>query len=278
MVQTLYPRMKVSLPGRAMTYVSNNSNAPSRESLLAANMAPEAHKKRMQGLYKGWHIKSQLRKGEKVVLKHAGTNKSRKRKRLRLLETVAKEAREIQEIARKNAAAAMKRMAQIASPAIRPWQLEDGREYFVMFAGQRAFRDLKFDSAMQQANRDARSREAGGYKDNPIFQDGDLIYDGVIIRQVEEISTKLTTSATFATAGTSSNPVEPCFLCGQGAMGIAWGQEPTPRIGLTQDYQFRPGVAIEELRGLAKLSFPTGTAAAGKQHGVVTVYASGASD
>lgn len=165
-----------------------------------------------------------------------------------------------------------KDMAMTASPAIMPWQLEDGREYFVMFAGQRAFRDLKADSAMQQANRDARERNVD---ENPIFQDGDLIYDGVIIRRIPEISTKLTTSATFVTAGNGSIPVESCFLCGQGAMGIAWGQEPTPRTGLDQDYQFRPGVAIEELRGIRKLSFPTGTASAGKQHGMVNVYVSG---
>jgi hypothetical protein len=113
MVQTLVPRLKVSLPGRAPTPASNPAGPPKGQA-LAINMAPEAHKRRMQGLYNGWHIKSQLRKGEKVVLKHAGTNKSRKRKRLRLQETVAKEAREIQEIARKNAAAAMRRMAQIA--------------------------------------------------------------------------------------------------------------------------------------------------------------------
>jgi hypothetical protein len=113
MVLPLLTRMKVSLPGHAPSYNSKRTGS-SGEAFLAKNMAPEAHKKRMQGLYKGWHIKSQLRKGEKVVLKHAGSNKSRKRKRLRLLETVAKEAREIQEIARKNAAAAMKRMAQIA--------------------------------------------------------------------------------------------------------------------------------------------------------------------
>ena len=110
----MIPRMKVSLPGCVPSYSRKNRPVPSGEAFLAVNMAPEAHKKRMQGLYKGWHIKSQLRKGEKVVLKHAGSNKSRKRKRLRLLETVAKEAREIQEIARKNASAAMKRMAQIA--------------------------------------------------------------------------------------------------------------------------------------------------------------------
>ena len=171
-----------------------------------------------------------------------------------------------------------KRMAKRASPAIRPYQLKDGREYFVAFLGQNSFRDIKADSAMQQANRDARSREGSGMDDNPLFQDGDLIKDGIIYREVEEITTKLTKSATFVAAGAGSIQVEPTFLCGQGAMGIAWGQEPTPRTATDQDYQFRPGVGIEELRGVRKLSFPTGSASAGKQHGVVTVYVAGGDD
>ena len=171
-----------------------------------------------------------------------------------------------------------KRLAKNASPAIRPFRLEDGREYFVMFAGSRSFRDLKADSTMIAANRDARAREAGGMNSNPLFQDGDLIYDGVIIRQIEEISTLITTSSIFATAGNGSIAVEPCFLCGQQAMGVAWGQEPMPITDMTDDYKFRPGVAIEELRGIAKLHFGTGSSSASKQQGIVTCYVSGLAD
>ena len=171
-----------------------------------------------------------------------------------------------------------KRMAKAASPAIRPFRLEDGREYFVMFAGARSFRDLKNDSVMINANRDARAREGGGMNSNPLFQDGDLIYDGVIIRQIEEISTLITTSSTFVAAGTGSIPVEPNFLCGQQAMAVAWGQEPTPITDTKGDYSFRPGVAIEELRGIAKMHFATGASSASKQHGIVTVYTSGTGD
>ena len=171
-----------------------------------------------------------------------------------------------------------KRMAKNASPAIRPFRLEDGREYFVMFVGARAFRDLKTDSNMTNANRDARARENNGMDNNPLFQDGDLIIDGVIIRQIEEISTLITTSSIFAAAGNGSIPVEPGFLCGQQAMGVVWGQEPMPITDMTADYKFRPGVAIEELRGIAKLHFGTGSSSASKQQGIVTVYSSGVAD
>jgi N4-gp56 family major capsid protein len=171
-----------------------------------------------------------------------------------------------------------KRMAKNADPHIRPFKVGDGREYYVMFCGSRSFRDLKTDTTMINANRDARAREGGSMDDNPLFQDGDLIYDGIIFREIPEISTLITTSSIFAAAGTSSIPVEPNFLCGQQAVGIAWGQEPTPRTDTNKDFQFRPGVAMEELRGIAKVFFLTGTSGAAKQHGMVTVYTSGLAD
>lgn len=172
-----------------------------------------------------------------------------------------------------------KRMAKAASPAIRPFRIEDGREFFVMFCGARSFRDLKGDSTMVSANRDARAREGGGMNSNPLFQDGDLLYDGIIFREVEEISTMLTAgSSIFSAAGASGIAVEPNFLCGQQAVAVAWGQEPTPITDMTADYKFRPGVAIEELRGIVKTHFATGASSASKQHGMVTVYTSGVGD
>ncbi len=66
----------------------------------------------MRGLIKFWHLQSLKRQGIKVVTNPS--NKKVKRKRLRLKETIAKEAREIQELARKNADAAMRRVAEIA--------------------------------------------------------------------------------------------------------------------------------------------------------------------
>ena len=171
-----------------------------------------------------------------------------------------------------------KRMAKNASPAIRPFRTESGAEWFVMFCGARAFRDLNNDSTMINANRDARAREGAGMNSNPLFQDGDLLYHGIIFRQVEEISTLITTSATFSAAGAAGIPVEPCFLCGQQAFAVGWGQEPNPITDTLGDYRFRPGVAIEELRGLSKCHFGTGTSGASKQHGMVTLYVSGVAD
>ena len=164
----------------------------------------------------------------------------------------------------------MKRIAKSADPHIRPFRSEDGREYFVAFHGGRTFRDLKADTTMTQANREARARDVGA---NPIFQDGDLIYDGIIHREIPEID-DIAGSGTYDMdgIGNSSADVRPVFLCGQQAVGIAWGQEPMMKTDLTKDYSFRPGVAIEELLTVKKLAYN------GKQHGQVTGFFAAAAD
>lgn len=164
----------------------------------------------------------------------------------------------------------MKRLAKLADPHIRPFNTEDGREYFVAFHGARTFRDLKADSTMTQANREARERD---HNKNPLFQDGDLIYDGIIHREIPEIDTVLG-SGTYDLdgIGAASADVRGVALCGQQAVGIAWGQEPTMRTDLTKDYSFRPGVAVEELLKVKKLAYN------GKAHGIVTGYFCAAAD
>lgn len=141
---------------------------------------------------------------------------------------------------------------------IRPFKTDDdqGREWFVLFVGSRGFRDLKRDDPIRAANREARPRDVGS---NPIFQDGDLIWDGVIIREVPEIPV-------LAGVGNGSSDVAPAFLCGAQAVSVAWGQEPASRTKKEDDYGFEYGVAIEECRGVAKNVFN------GVQHGMVNVF------
>lgn len=151
-----------------------------------------------------------------------------------------------------------KRLAKNTDPKIRPFRIEDGREYYILFAPSLPFRDLQADSAMQQANRDARERGI----DNPIFQGGDLIWDGVIIREIPELP--VFSNGTIDVARS--------FLCGQGAVALAWGQGPTPRSDLDRDYKFRPGVAMEELTGQKKVSW------GGKNYGVVEILTAAVAD
>jgi N4-gp56 family major capsid protein len=165
-----------------------------------------------------------------------------------------------------------KRIAKTADPHIRPFKSKIGQEYFVAFHGSRTFRDLKADSTMTQANRDARPRDVA---DNPLFQDGDLIYDGIIHREVPEIDVIAKNGGnayTLDATGASSADVRPVFLCGAQAVGVAWGQEPQPKTDNVKDYGFRPGVAIEELLGVKKLAFN------GVQQGMVTCLFAAAAD
>jgi N4-gp56 family major capsid protein len=165
----------------------------------------------------------------------------------------------------------MKRMAKNASPAIRPYRITEGgsREYFVLFCNSFQFRDLKED--LNTINSDARERNV---EKNPIFQDGDLIYDGVIVREVPEMGSL----TTVAGAGDSSIDVAPAFLCGQQAAAIAWGQEPKPTFRREDDYQFIVGTGVEMAYGIAKMAKVPKAGGGLKDWGVFTWYGPSVAD
>jgi N4-gp56 family major capsid protein len=168
-----------------------------------------------------------------------------------------------------------KRLAKAADPHIRPFRAttSDGlREFFVAFHGSRSFRDLKADQTIINSELYARPREQKTMDDNPLFQDGDLFFDGILHREVPELDAWATASGVYDASGASSADVRPIFLAGSGAVGIAWGQMPTPRTDYIKDYGFRPGVAIEELLGVKKINFN------GVQNGMVTVHVAAGAD
>lgn len=131
--------------------------------------------------------------------------------------------------------------------SINPYMVDDdaGRDWFVMFMGSRAFYQATRDPIIAQADRDARER---GVDTNPIFQGGDRIYNGVILREIPELTP-------IPGAGAAGVDVDRSFLCGTSALAIGYGQDPTPRTDKDRDFQFRPAVAIEELRGQKKTSY-----------------------
>jgi len=150
-----------------------------------------------------------------------------------------------------------KERAKDADPHIRPFKTNDanGEEWFVMFLGARGMRDAAKDATILAANKDARVRGT----DNPIFTAGDLVYDGVILREVPEFPV-------LAGVGASTTDVGFAALCGAQAVGVAWGQEPASRVKKEDDYGFEYGVAIEEARGVSKILRD------GVQHGMVSVF------
>ena len=154
----------------------------------------------------------------------------------------------------------MKRLAQAADPIVMPVVIKEDEEWYTLFVPSLLMRDLRANSVMLQANREARERG----KDNPLFRAGELIWESVVIREIPEIGI-------VAGVGASSIDVAPCFFCGAQAVGVGWGQRPQPKMQTT-DYGAKKGVAIEEIIGVEKLYYNN------KQHGMLTGWFSAVAD
>lgn len=141
-----------------------------------------------------------------------------------------------------------KRQAQTASPHIRPIKTVDtsDEEWFVAFMPSLVFRDFRNDPAVQAANKDARPRE-NGWMDNPLFSGGDLVWDGVIVREIPELPV-------LTGVGTAGIDAAASFLCGAQAIGAGWAQR-TKTTTNVRDYDFFHGCGISEMRAIGKLEF-----------------------
>jgi len=140
-------------------------------------------------------------------------------------------------------------------PKISPWMIQDSeyandQEWYLCLCGSRAFRDLKADATMYQANRDARERESNPTKNNPIFTGGGMIFDGIYYLEIPEITQRLLLRG----IGTAGIDVEPVFLLGQAAMAYVMGQMPRPTQRKEDDYDFITGLGIEAQYGVGKLA------------------------
>lgn len=173
-----------------------------------------------------------------------------------------------------------KRMARLARPMIKPFREgTQGREYYLMLCHPFCFRDLKTSTTMVNANRDARAREGGGMKENPLFQDGDLEYDGIIFREIPEFyqarqGANPNTDTHYAAAGSSCD-VGANFLCGAQSLAMVNKQAAMPISKKEDDYGFFSGVGIEMAYGLEKMFWNNNTAGQYtnlKDVGIVSVY------
>ena len=155
----------------------------------------------------------------------------------------------------------MKRIALSADPKIKPIRIAGGKRFFVVFANPLAFRDLKTDSTITNAQRDVSIR----MQNNKLFKGGDIEWDGMIVHEVDDI-------ATLANLGDSGNTdIGPVYLCGAQAFGMAWGKR-WKTVTETFDYGDKVGVGVEAIYGLEKLTFGTGSSDTAdlKDNGVVT--------
>lgn len=172
-----------------------------------------------------------------------------------------------------NALSLMKRLAQAGSPKIKPvYVREMDQEWYVVFIGPKAWRDLTEDNpttnVLTLANRDARVRGV----DNPLFTGDSLVWDGMILRELPEI-------AALDVSGSAGARIEPVYLCGAQAIGLAWAQRTKSTTDI-DDFEFLHGVGVQEIRGIEKLRFGTGASdtTTPKDHGIVTGFFAAAAD
>jgi len=145
---------------------------------------------------------------------------------------------------------AMGKKPQVGNPKISSLMMDDGYEGGVVFVGTNGFYALKSDPKIVAMNKDARPRE-GRFKDNPLFNDGDLLYDKMIIREVPEIDTL----TSFVGAGAAGISVAPIFYCGKMALNMVMGQLPKETYLEDTDYQHYDGRGITMAYGVGKTWF-----------------------
>lgn len=156
----------------------------------------------------------------------------------------------------------MKDKAKAASPKIRPIKTGDDEEWYIVYASTPLFRQAQ--TSLATINQNAWERARG--ESNPLFTGGDLIYDGLIIKEVPEI-------AAIGAVGALSAAVSVCYLVGAQAIAYAVATR-SKMIENVRDYGAKKGAGVEMVDAIRKFYFGTGVsdAATPKQHGVVTGY------
>jgi len=152
-----------------------------------------------------------------------------------------------------------------ANPKIRPIRSEsNGKHYYVMYAHPLAFRDLKKDTALRQAQREVSLE----MENNRLFKGGDLLWNGVIIKEAHDFYD----FATLTGLGDSSTVV-PAVLTGAQAVGAAYARRWRSK---TQEFDYgdKHGVEISAIYGIGKMVFGSGAGDRDdlKDHGIVTGF------
>lgn len=178
----------------------------------------------------------------------------------------------------------LKRMAADSDPLIRPVMLNEDEPFFVYFVGKYGFRDLRANSTMATALRDALPRS----KDNPLFSGGDLMWDNIIIKEIPDLDKFIDNSAgsglwdgvwgagatgdSLKTSGASSSRVGVGFLCGAQAVCFGRGKDASFNLRSEDDYGHLNGVGVTAKHDIRKTFYN------GKQHGMITHFHSASLD
>lgn len=164
----------------------------------------------------------------------------------------------------------MKRMAILGSPAIRPVESStSGRRFYCAYAHPLAFRDLKTDATITQAQREVGLK----MQNEKLFRGGDIEWDGVIIKELDDMPL-------LSGVGAGGIDVAPVYFCGAQAVGYGISRQWWTSGLKEDDYGDLQGYAINEFGNFAKLRFGTGASDTDdtKDHGLVTGYFSAVAD
>lgn len=149
---------------------------------------------------------------------------------------------------------AARAMMKVADPLIRPIKVDGKGEFYVAYVHSYAMRDLR--ASLDSIHQNARERGMG----NPLFQDGDIIFENVIFKEVPELP------LLEDVAATGTLDCSPVIYMGAQAVLGCYKQMPKTIVDDTRDYQFRYGCAIEGAVRFKKAYYNS------KQHGVFTQY------
>lgn len=167
-------------------------------------------------------------------------------------------------------ASLMKRIALTATPRVKPITVMEanGKRFYKVYLDPWSFRDLQTDPVIQQAQREVSVR----MQNVKLFEGGDLEWDGMIFKQVDDI-------ASLGAVGDTSATVSPAYLCGAQAIGQGWAKR-WKTVTEEFDYTDKKGIAVAGFYGIEKLLFGAGTNDTDdlKDHGVVTGYVGAAAD
>lgn len=178
----------------------------------------------------------------------------------------------------------LKRMAKQANPLIRPVMMKSDEPWYVFFVGSYAFRDLRADLSTKHQNAMPRSMEG-----NPLWSGGDLVYDGVIIKEVPEIDIFIDGDSSGSpwdgvwganaasgdgldNGGDGGSRVGIGFFCGAQALGFGIGRMASFKRRKEDDYEHLNGVGVTLKHDIKKTFYNS------KQHGMITSFHSAAAD
>lgn len=158
---------------------------------------------------------------------------------------------------------AMVLKAKTASPKIRPMRDPgNGKRYYVAFANPHAFKNLRDSLDTEVLASTAVQMEAA-----KLFEGGDLFWNGVIVKEVDNIPIY----ENLGNGGTTE--VTPVYLCGAQALAVAYAKR-WRTVTEEFDYGDKYGVAVDGIYGVRKIIFGTGAADTDdlKDFGVVTGF------